>query len=215
MIRLHGYWRSTASYRVRIALALKGLTYDQATYDLRTGAQRAEEFRAINPQGLVPALEVDGGILTQSLAILEWLEERFPEPALLPESSGDRARARALAGIVCCDIHPLNNLRVLQALRSDFAADDGQVSAWLARWIAEGFAAIEPQIERLGGPFALGRAPGLVDCCLVPQVYAAERFEVELARFPAIREVMARCAALAPFRAAHPSAQADADRELA
>lgn len=214
MIRLHGYWRSTASYRVRIALALKGLTYDQATYDLRTGAHRAEEFLAINLQGLVPALEVDGGILTQSLAILEWLEERFPEPALLPRSPDDRARVRALAGIISCDIHPLNNLRVLQALRSDFAAGDGQVSAWIARWIAEGFAAVEAQIERFGGPFAAGDTPGLADCCLVPQVYTAERFDVDLARFPAIRDVMARCMALAPFRAAHPSAQADADPEL-
>lgn len=212
MIRLHGYWRSTASYRVRIALALKGVDYEQVTYDLRTGAQRAEPFLAINPQGLVPALETGQDLLTQSPAILEWLEERFPDPALLPPSPDDRARVRALAGIVCCDIHPLNNLRVLEALRSDFAADDSQVGAWIGRWIGEGFAAIEPQIERFGGRFAFGDAPSVADCCLVPQVYAAERFAVDMSRFSAIRDVVSRCQELAAFRAAHPSSQPDADR---
>lgn len=212
MIRLHGYWRSTASYRVRIALALKGIVYEQVAYDLRTAVHRAEPFLTINPQGLVPAIQVEEGVLTQSLAILEWLEERFPDPALLPRALEDRARVRAMAGVVCCDIHPLNNLRVLQALRSDFAADDEQIGVWIGRWISEGFAAIEPQIERFGGRFAFGDAPGLADCCLVPQAYAAERFAIDMSSFPAIRGVVARCLPLAPFGAAHPSSQPDADR---
>jgi maleylpyruvate isomerase len=166
----------------------------------------------MNPQGLVPAIEVEEGVLTQSLAILEWLEERFPDPPLLPRPLGDRALVRAMAGIVCCDIHPLNNLRVLQALRSDFSADDEQVGMWIERWITEGFAAIEPQIRRFGGLFAFGDAPGFADCCLIPQAYAAERFAVDMSPFPAIQHVVARCLPLASFRAAHPSPQPDADR---
>lgn len=209
---LHGYWRSTASYRVRIALNLKGLGYEQATHDLRTGAQRSDEFRALNPQGLVPALEVDGHILTQSPAILEWLEERYPDPRLLPEGPDARATVRAFAAIIACDIHPLNNLRVLNALRSDFQAGAESVNGWIARWIAEGFVALEAMVSSHGGDYAFGDTPTLADCFLVPQLYSAERFGVDLAPFPNLAAAAAHARSTEPFRAAHPDAQPDADR---
>jgi maleylpyruvate isomerase len=210
-LRLHGYWRSTASYRVRIALNLKGIAYEQAAHDLRLGEQRDPGYRAIAPQGLVPALETDGLVVTQSLAILEWLEERFPEPALLPADPNGRAVVRSMAALIACDIHPLNNLRVLQALRSQLSADEPQVEAWIGRWIGEGFAALEELLGRHGGAFAYGDAPSLADCCLVPQVYSAERFKVDLAPYPRIHAAAARAGELAAFVAAHPARQPDAD----
>ena len=211
LITLHGYWRSTATYRVRIALELKGVSYDQVTHDLRLGAHREADFLDVAPQGLVPALDVGEGVLTQSLAILEWLEETHPAPPLLPAAPVDRAIVRAMAEAVACDIHPLNNLRILTFLRAEFAASEAQVEAWIARWITEGFTALEAMIARQGGAFAFGDQPSLADCCLVPQVYSANRFGVDLSAFPRIREVVARSEALAPFAAAHPSRQPDAD----
>ncbi len=208
---LHGYWRSSATYRVRIALALKGATFDQAPHDLRLGAQRDAEYLALAPQGLVPVLETQDGALTQSLAILEWLEDRFPEPALLPAQPGARAIVRAMAATVACDVHPLNNLRVLKALRADFSASEDQVEAWIARWICEGFTALEVLIGRHGGAFAFGDALTIADCCLVPQVYAARRFKVDLRSFPAIMDVDQRARALEAFATAHPDGQPDAD----
>ena len=208
---LHGYWRSTASYRVRIALNLKGVAHDQRTHDLRQGAQRSGAYLALNAQGLVPALELDGTVLTQSLAILEWLDEVHPATPLLPSTPDARAVVRAMAGVVACDIHPLNNLRVLNAMRGDFAASDAQVQAWIARWIAEGFTALERLVERHGGAFAFGDSPTLADCCLVPQIYSAERFAVDLAPFPRLVAVGARARALPAFAAAHPDRQPDAD----
>jgi maleylpyruvate isomerase len=210
-LRLHGYWRSTASYRVRIALNVKGLAHEQTTHDLRLGAQREPGYRALAPQGLVPALEADGRVVTQSLAILEWLEERFPEPRLLPADADGRAVVRSMAALIACDIHPLNNLRVLQALRSDLGADEAQVEAWIGRWIGEGFAALEALLAGHGGGFAYGDTPTLADCCLVPQVYSAERFKVDLAPYPRIRAAAARAGELPAFAAAHPSRQPDAD----
>ncbi|RDE05013.1 maleylacetoacetate isomerase [Sphingomonas aracearum] len=209
---LHGYWRSTASYRVRIALNLKGLSYAQVTHDLRTGAQASEEYRALQPQGLVPALEADEAVLVQSPAILEWLEERYPEPALLPASLTDRATVRAMAAVIGCDIHPLNNLRVLNALSGAFAASPDQVNAWIARWIGDGFAALEGMIARHGGGFAFGDRVSLADCYLVPQLYSAERFGVDLAAFPALVAAAERARALPEVAAAHPDRQPDADR---
>jgi len=208
---LHGYWRSGTSYRVRIALNLKGLAYAQETLDLRTAAQGSTAYRALNPQGLVPALEVDGAVLTQSPAILEWLDERHPDPPLLPPSPDDRAVVRAMAALIACDVHPLNNLRVLNALRSEFGADADAVTRWIARWIGDGFAALETMVVRHGRGFAWGDAATIADCCLVPQLYAAERFGVDLSPFPALRAAGERARALPAFAEAHPDRQPDAD----
>jgi maleylpyruvate isomerase len=209
-VKLHGYWRSSAAYRVRIALALKGVAYEQVTHDLRTGEQGADAYRALNPQGLVPALETGDGVIVQSPAILEWIEERFPHPALLPASADERATVRAMMAIVACDIHPLNNLRVQTVLRRDMAADDAAVAAWIARWIGDGFAALDVLIVRHGRGFAFGDAPGLADCVLVPQVYSAERFAVDLTPYPALMAAADRARALDAFAAAHPDRQPDA-----
>ena len=204
---LHGYWRSGTSYRTRIALNLKGVAYEQVTHDLRTGAQRADAYRVLNPQGLVPALQTPDGVLAQSPAILEWLEERYPDPPLLPAAAADRAVVRAMAAAVACDIHPLNNLRVLDAVR----ALGGDTTAWAARWIGDGFAALEVLIARHGHGFAFGNAPTLADCHLVPQVYSAERFGVDLTQWPHLATAVATSRALPAVAAAHPDAQPDAD----
>lgn len=209
---LHGYWRSGTAYRVRIALGLKGVAFAQATHDLRMGAQREEAYRALNPQGLVPALEADGAVLTQSPAILEWLEERYPEPPLLPVDAADRATVRAMAALVACDIHPINNLRVLDVLRNDFGADDAAVKRWIARWIGDGFAALEVLVVRHGRGFAWGDRPTIADCTLVPQIYSAERFGVDLSPYPALVAAGERARSHPAFAAAHPDAQPDADR---
>jgi len=210
MLTLHGYWRSSAAYRVRIALNLKGLAYDQVTYDLRKKAEKGEAYAALNPQKLVPTLQTeDGALLTQSLAILEWLEETHPEPGLLPENKTDRAHIRAMCALVACDIHPVNNLRILNALRDDFDASDDQVSHWIARWIGEGFDALETLIS---GNFCFGDAPTFADCCLAPQVFSAQRFKIDLARWPKIRAVTQACDALPAFYVARPEMQPDADR---
>lgn len=209
---LHGYWRSGTSYRTRIALNLKGLPYEQRPVDLRAGVQGSEAFRALNPQGLVPALEADGAVLTQSPAILEWLEERYPDPPLLPQEPDERAIVRAMAALIGCDIHPLNNLRVLNALRAGFGADGEAVKRWAARWIGDGFAALETMIARHGGAFAYGDRPTLVECYLVPQVYSAERFSVDLSPYPRVAAAASAAQALAPVAAAHPDRQPDADR---
>lgn len=211
MIRLHGYWRSTASYRVRIALALKKLDHEQVTHDLRTGAQRAPDYLAINHQGLVPTLEVDGLLISQSIAILEWLDESYPSPALMPTAIADRALVRSMVGVVACDIHPLNNLRVLSALRKEFGASETQISDWISGWIHAGFDGLEPLVKRYGGQFAFGDAPTLVDCCLVPQLYSARRFGVDVSDYPAILERASRCDQVDAFVQAEPSRQLDAD----
>lgn len=214
-LTLHGYWRSGAAWRVRLALALKGLEHATCAHDLRTGAQRADGYRQLNPQGLVPALDCgEAGVapLTQSLAIIEWLEETHPAPALLPGDTLGRARVRAMAQIIACDVHPLGNLRVLQALKGDIGASDDQVQAWLARWMGDGLAALEAMVTGWGAGFAYGDAPGLVECCLVPQLYAARRFGVSLDAFPRLVAIDARCAALPAFAVAHPAVQAGADQ---
>ena len=208
---LHGYWRSGAAYRTRIALALKGLAYDQQGVDLRTGAQKSEAFVALNPQGMVPALEADGAVLTQSPAILEWLEETHPAPALLPASPVDRAHVRAMAALIGCDIHPLNNLRVGKALRETFDADQAAVDAWAARWIIPGFEAMEALVGRHGAGWCFGDAPTLADCYLIPQIYSARRFNVALDAFPRLLAIDAGAARHPAFVAAHPDNQPDAD----
>lgn len=208
---LHGYWRSTASYRVRIALNLKGLSYEQVTHDLRRGAQRDPAFLKLNAQGVVPALAADDQLITQSPAILEWLEERNPEPALLPAGSSDRAVVRTMAAVVACDIHPINNLRVLNALRSELGADNAAITRWIARWIAEGFEALELMVLQSGRGFAFGDRPTLADCYIVPQMYSAERFGVPTIAYPSLMAAVERARALPAVAAAHPDLQPDAD----
>ncbi|MBL8482322.1 MAG: maleylacetoacetate isomerase [Rhodocyclaceae bacterium] len=211
-MKLHNYFRSGSSHRLRIALNLKGLEYDYVAVDLRRDAQLGAGYRALNPQGLVPALEVDGGVLIQSPAIIEWLEERHPEPPLLPADAAGRARVRALAAIVGCDVHPLNNRRVLEYLRHRLRQDESAVQAWCATWIAAGFDAIEALLAADGarGRFCHGDSPTLADVYLVPQVESARRFEVDLAPWPRIVAVDAACRELDAFRRAAPALQPDA-----
>ena len=206
---LHSAWRASAPYRVRIALNLKGLAYDYAPVDLAAGEQRESAYRALNPQRLVPTLEVDGRVLTQSLAILEWLEETHLEPRLLPADPFDRATARAMCGIIACDIHPVNNLRILKALAA-MGQDEAARTAWVTRWITEGFDALEPMIAKHGKGWSFGDAPTLADCCLVPQVYNARRFGVDLAPWPALTNIAESARAHPAFAAAHPDLQPDA-----
>ncbi|HVI31170.1 maleylacetoacetate isomerase [Phenylobacterium sp.] len=207
---LHSYWRATAPYRVRIGLNLKGLAYDYAPVHLVKGVQHSDEYRALNAQELVPSLVTeDGHTLTQSLAILEWLEEVHPVPPLLPADAHDRAVVRAMAGIVACDIHPLNNLRIQQQLTA-LGVDDAGREAWSQRWINDGFRALEPMVARHGQGFAFGAAPTLADCCLIPQVYSAHRYGVALDPYPAIAAAAARAAEHPAFAAAHPDRQPDA-----
>lgn len=211
MMILHGYWRSGTSYRTRIALNLKGLEYHQAPLDLRTGAQKSAAYLSLNPQGLVPALETDDGlVLTQSPAILEWLEETHPEPPLLPSDAAGRAQVRAMAAVIGCDIHPLNNLRVLKAVRS-LGADQAGVDAWASEWILDGFTALEALVARHGDVWCFGGAPTLADCYLIPQLYSARRFNVDLAAFPRLLEIEARAEVHPAFIAALPENQPDAD----
>jgi len=208
---LHGYWRSGAAYRTRIALNLKGLTYGQQGVDLRTGAQKSDAFVALNPQGMVPALEVDGAVLTQSPAILEWLEETHPQPPLLPSDPVGRAHVRAMAALIGCDIHPLNNLRVGKALRETFGADQAAVDAWAARWIIPGFTALEALVAGHGKGWCFGDAPTLADCYLIPQIYSARRFNVPLDGFPRLLAIDEAAKGHPAFAAAHPDVQPDAD----
>jgi maleylpyruvate isomerase len=208
---LHGYWRSGTSYRTRIALNLKGVPYEQLPVDLRAGEQKSAEYLALNPQGLVPALETPEGALTQSSAILEWLEERYPEPPLLPQALGERATVRAMAMIVACDIHPLGNLRVLKYLKHSLGADQPAIDAWIRHWIAEGFVALEPMIAKHGGRFAFGDRLTLADCHLVPQFYAAERYGVDCSAWPRLVESVGRARDEGPVRRARPDVQPDAD----
>lgn len=201
---LHSAKRASAPYRVRIGLNLKGLPFELRPVDLVANAHQGDDYRALNAQALVPTLEVDGRPLTQSLAILEWLDEAFPErPRLLPVDAFDRATVRAMAEIIACDIHPLNNLRILRALAA-LEVDEDHRNAWVTRWITDGFTALEPMVARHGGDFAFGDAPGLVDCLLIPQVFNAGRFKVDLSAFPAIRAAAARAAEHPAIAAAHP-----------
>jgi maleylacetoacetate isomerase len=207
---LFDYWRSSASYRVRIALNLKGIAYRGSSVDLAGGAQRSADYRARNPQGFVPMLEIDGQRLTQSLAIIDYLEATRPEPRLLPADPAEAAHVRALALTVACDIHPLNNLRVLKQLTGPLGHDEAAKNGWIARWIAEGFAALEALAAPRAGRFLFGDAPTLADICLVPQVYNARRFGVPLEEYPLLVAADAEAAALPAFAAAHPDAIAAA-----
>jgi maleylacetoacetate isomerase len=207
---LHGYFRSSAAYRVRIALGLKGLAYDLVSVHLRRKDQRSAGYLALNPQGLVPALEADGLVLTQSLAIVEWLDETWPEPPLLPRDKV--ARARAFAQVIACDIHPLQNLRVLRYLKSELGQEQDGLDAWCRHWVGEGLAACEALVAREPeAAFAFGDAPGIAEICLVPQMFSADRFGLDLAPFPRLRRLRAACEALPAFADAHPSRQPDSE----
>jgi maleylacetoacetate isomerase len=211
-MKLYGFFRSSAAFRVRIALNLKNLAYETVPIHLRRNEQTRGEYLALNPQGLVPTFEEDDGRrLIQSLAIIEYLDETHPAPPLLPSGVADRARVRALAEIVACDIHPINNLRVLRYLARNFGQDDAAIGAWYNYWISAGFAALEPLLaaDKRTGQFCHGDTPGLADVALVPQVVNAERYRLDMTPYPTIRRIYQSCAALAPFAAAHPDAQPD------
>jgi len=207
---LFDYFRSSAAYRVRIALNLKYVHYEAAPVDLAAGAQKEAEYRARNPQGFVPMLEIDGRRLTQSIAIIAYLDATRPEPPLLPADPADAAHVRAMALTIACDIHPLNNLRVLKHLTGELGLDEAAKNQWYARWIAEGFAALEALAAPRSGRFLFGDSPTIADICLVPQMYNARRFAVPLDDYPLLVRVDAEAAALEPFRAAHPDAIAAA-----
>lgn len=213
MITLWGYFRSSAAYRVRIALNLKDIAHEQAFVHLAKGEQANPAFVARNPQGLVPALEIseDGEphMLTQSLAILEYLEERYPDPALLPADPVQRAKARAIANMIACDIHPLNNLRVLKYLRGPLTQQEDAVNDWYHHWVKLGFDALEPMLG--GDDFCVGDAPSIADACLVPQLYNARRFKVDLTPYPNILAIAERCDTLPAFDKARPENQPDAE----
>ncbi|HZH26292.1 MAG TPA: maleylacetoacetate isomerase [Azospirillaceae bacterium] len=211
-MKLYGYFRSSAAFRVRIGLNLKGLAYEHAGVHLRKNEQRAAAYADLNPQMLVPAL-VDGEqVLTQSLAILEYLDETHPEPPFLPRDPAGRARVRAIAQIVACDVHPLNNLRVLRYLERDMGQDQARRDAWYAQWIVEGFAAIEATLAKgPTGAFCHGDTPTLADICLVPQVFNARRVPFDFAPYPTLMRVFEACMRLPAFDAAQPSRQPDAE----
>jgi maleylacetoacetate isomerase len=215
MPSLYTYFRSSAAFRVRIALECKGLAYRSIPVHLLRdgGGQHAPEYAARNPQRLIPALDVDGRTLTQSLAILEYLEEAHPQPPLLPPDALGRARVRALCAAIACDIHPLNNLRVLRYLKSTLGIDEPQRDAWYRHWIEVGFDAIERllQRDRPPGPYCHGETPTLADCCLIPQVFNANRYRIPLDPYPTIRAIHDACLRLDAFQRAAPQAQADAE----
>ena len=211
-MKLYGFFRSGTSHRLRIALNLKGLSCETAAVDLRAEQHLSAAFKALNPQGLLPVLVADGAVFIQSPAILEWLEERYPEPALLPPRANDRARVRALAAIVGCDVHPVNNRRILESLRHDFGADEAAINRWCGRWIADGFDALETLLadDTERGQFCFGSAPTLAVVYLVPQIESARRFKVDVARWPRLQAVDAACMQLEAFQLAAPALQADA-----
>jgi maleylacetoacetate isomerase len=210
VIKLHGYWRSSAAYRARIGLALKGLQYEYAPVNLLTGEQHSAAFLAIQPQGLAPALEVDGDAIPQSLAILEWLDETHPEPPILPKAATDRAIVRAMAYVVACDTHPINNLRVLKYLRSDLHADEAAVAAYQAHWMTLGFQALEQMVGAHGGAWCFGDSPTLADICLVPQILNAGRVKLDMSVYPRLSAINTRALAHPAFIAAAPENQPDA-----
>ncbi|APR03103.1 MULTISPECIES: maleylacetoacetate isomerase [Thauera] len=214
-MKLYTYFRSSAAYRVRIALHLKGLDYEAVPVHLTRdgGEQRRPEYLVLNPAGLVPALEDAGRVLTQSLAIIEYLDETHPQAPLLPAQALDRARVREIAQMIACDLHPINNLRVLQYLGREFGATEAQRNAWYRHWVELGLAAVEARLAGDGrsGAFCHGDRPGLADCCLVPQVFNARRFDCDLSAMPTVRAIAARCEELEAFRRAAPAAQPDAE----
>lgn len=212
VFKLFTYWRSSTAYRVRIAMNLKGLAYEPAYVSIPKLEHRARDYLAVNPQGLVPALVENGRVVAQSLAIIEYLEERTPQPALLPAGLHERAYARALAQIVACEIHPLNNVRVLKYLEQRLGVSAEEKSAWYRDWLAEGLASFEATLQAYGiaGDFSCGDQVSLADVCLVPQIYNARRFGCPLDAYPKTMEIVGRCERLESFVRAFPDTQEDA-----
>lgn len=204
---LHDYLRSSAAYRVRIALNLKGVDYESRQVNLLDGDQKSDAYRAVNPQGLVPALEIDGHLLTQSLAIMDYLDARFPEPRLVPKDPAERAHVLAMALAIACDIHPLNNLRVLKYLSGPLGVEQEHRDAWYSHWVHEGFAALEQLAAPSAGQFLFGDSPTMADVLLVPQMFNARRFNVPVEAYPTLVRADANACALDPFARAHPDAQ--------
>ncbi len=213
-IVLHNYFRSSTSYRVRIALAMKGVDYRYVAHHLRHGGNRSQAYLSVNPQGLVPALVwSDGTMIAQSLAIMEFLDEVVPQPRLLPPDAPGRARVRMLSQMIACDIHPLNNLRVLNRLRSRYRADDVEIGTWFRHWVDETFGPLERLLAGSGdtGTFCHGEEPGMADICLVAQVANNERFNVDMTRYPVINRIRDACMEIDAFRSAAPARQPDAE----
>jgi len=210
-MRLHGFWRSSAAYRVRIALALKGLQVETVTHSLPRVEHRAEAYRALNPQGFVPALETEQGVLIQSGAIIEHLDERWPEPPLLPADAHARAVVRGMAGIISADIHPLNNLRVLRYLKQDLGLSEEQKDGWYRHWVEQGLAQLEAQLAGCGrsGRFVFGDEVTLADVLLVPQIFNARRFSCRLDHVPRVMRIFDACMQVPSFESARPERQPD------
>jgi maleylacetoacetate isomerase/maleylpyruvate isomerase len=212
-VKLYTYFRSSAAFRVRIALNLKRLAYEPVFVHLAKGEHRQPQYAEVNPQALLPTLELnDGTRLTQSLAIIEWLDEKHPAPALLPKDALVRSRVRSLAYLVACEIHPLNNLRVLQHLKRALGQSQEQIDNWYRHWIADGLAKLEAELARPGtGKFCHGDAPSMADCCLVPQIFNAKRYNSELTPYPVTLRVFENCMKLEAFDRAQPAKQPDAE----
>lgn len=213
-MKLYGYFRSSTAYRTRIALNLKGLDYDYLAVNLAQDEQLNEAFKSINPQGLVPVLQVDDLSLYQSPAILEWLEEVYPKNPLLPKDAIGRMHVRAISAMIGCDMHPINNRRILQYLRCELSVDENDVMAWCNRWISEGFAALEKRLaaDKNRGKFCYGNHPTFADCYLIPQVSSARRFKVDMSAYPNIVDIDAHCRTLKAFADADPMMQPDAPK---
>ena len=211
-MKLYNFFRSGTSHRLRIALNLKGIATDYVAVDLRVEEHLKDAFKSVNPQQLVPALDTGEQVLIQSPAIIEWLEEKYPTPALLPQGADARAHVRALAAIVGCDIHPLNNRRILETLRKQFGANEDAINAWCATWISAGFDAYEALLaaDTQRGAFSYGDTPTMADVYLIPQIESSRRFKVDLSRWPLISAVEKACNALEAFQKAAPAAQPDA-----
>jgi maleylacetoacetate isomerase/maleylpyruvate isomerase len=211
-MKLYTYFRSSAAFRVRIALNLKGLSYEPISKAFAKKEHRAPEYLAVNPQGLIPALDDDGAVFSQSLAIVEYLDEKYPQPAFLPSDPASRARVRSMALAIACDIHPLNNLRVLNYLRKELAQNDDGVNTWYRHWVTEGFRGLEVQAREFSAAkrYCFGDAVSLADICLVPQMYNARRFETDLTAFPTLVAISTHLESLAAFDNARPEVQTDA-----
>ena len=208
---LHDYFRSSAAYRVRIALNLKGVEYDRTNVNLVDSEQKAAAYRALNPQGFVPMLEIDELRLTQSLAIAVYLDQKYPDPPLMPRNPADGAHVRAMAMTIACDVHPLNNLRVLKYLKSELRQEQAAIDRWYVHWVTEGLEALEAMAAPRAGAFLFGETPTLADVCLVPQLYNARRFSVPITPYPTLRRADESASALPAFAAAHPDRIAQED----